>query len=247
MATRRPGLPPITALAALAVCAAVAAAAPAPAQEIDGLSLPWKSVLISSPVQEIVAEVNVREGDSVTKDQVLARLHDEKEIAELQRAEKIVEKRVFDAKAATALVAERITSREKALETDIELQLARVDVDIAKRKVEEKTIRSPLDGTVVRTLKEEGESADRVEPLFEVINIDRLFLQFYLERRTAANLTQGQKIEFWLTDDPTVRHHATVDFVSPGADPASGLFRVKLVHENTGHPLRAGVRVTAKF
>jgi membrane fusion protein, multidrug efflux system len=246
--TNRPFFPALAPMAGASLAAvALLVARPAAAQEVDGLSLPWKSVLVSSPVQEIVAEVKVREGDTVTKDQVLARLHDEKEVAELQRAEKIVEKRTFDAKAATALVAERITSREKALETDIELQLARVDVDIAKRKVEEKTVRSPLDGVVVRTLKEEGESADRVEPLFEVINIDQLFLQFYLERRTAASLKPGQKIEFWLSDDTTVRGQATVDFVSPGADPASGLFRIKLLYDNTSQTLRAGVRITAKF
>lgn len=225
----------------------LALAAPAAAQEVDGLTLPWKSVLVSSPVQEIVAEVKVREGDTVTKDEVLARLHDEKEVAEHQRAEKIVEKRTFDAKAANALVAERITSREKALETDIELQLARVDVEIAKRKVEEKTVRSPLDGVVVRTLKEEGESADRVEPLFEIINIDRLFLQFYVERRTAASLKPGQQVEFWLSDDTAVKGTATVDFISLGADPASGLFRIKLLYDNAGQSLRAGVRITAKF
>ena len=225
----------------------LAAVASAPAQTLDGLTLPWKSVKVSSPVQDIVAEVTVREGDPVTKDQVLARLHDEKEVAELHRAEKIVEKREFDAKAATALVAERITSREKALETDIELQLARVDVEIAKRKAEEKTIRSPLDGVVVRKLKEEGESADRVEPMFEIINIDRLFLQFYVERRTATALKPGQEIEFWLSDDTNVKGVAKVDFVSPGADPASGLFRVKLLLENKDHAVSAGVRVTAKF
>ena len=41
--------------------------------EVDGLSLPWKSVRVSSPVQDIVAEVKVEEGMTVTKDQVLAR------------------------------------------------------------------------------------------------------------------------------------------------------------------------------
>lgn len=234
-------------MTARVLAALLALASPSLAQEVDGLSLPWKSVLVSSPVQEIVAEVKVREGDTVTKDQVLARLHDEKEIAEHQRAEKIVEKRTFDAKAATALVAERITSREKALETDIELQLARVDVEIAKRKVDEKTVRAPLDGVVVRALKEVGESADRVEPLFEIINIDRLFLQFYVERRTAAALKPGQEIAFRLSDDSAVTGKAIVDFVSPGADPASGLFRIKLLYDNAAQSLRAGVRVTAKF
>ena len=99
------------------------------AAEVDGLTLPWKAVRVSSPVQEIVAEIKVREGDVVKKDQVLARLHDEREQAEYERATKIVEKREFDAKAATALVADKITSREKALEAEIELKLANVDVD----------------------------------------------------------------------------------------------------------------------
>lgn len=219
----------------------------ASAGEVDGLSLPWKSVRVSSPVQEIVAEVKVEEGVIVTKGQVLARLHDEKEQAEHERAKKIVEKREFDAKAATALVADKITSKEKALEADIELQLARVDVELARRKLEEKTIRSPLDGVVVRKLKEEGESADRVEPMFEVINIDRLFLQFHLERKLASALSPGQEIEFWVTGEGATRRKAKVDFVNPGADPASGLFRVKLIFENPDRALRAGVRVTADF
>ncbi|MFN0126520.1 MAG: HlyD family efflux transporter periplasmic adaptor subunit [Verrucomicrobiales bacterium] len=78
------------------------------------------------------------------------------------------------------------------------------------------------------------------------MNSDQLFLRFHVERRTAAALKPGQKIDFRLSDDAEVRGTATVDFISPGADSASGLFRVKLLHDNTGHPLRAGVRVTAK-
>jgi RND family efflux transporter MFP subunit len=231
----------------LGIIGFLAGAAVATAADVDGLSLPWKSVRVSSPVQEIVAEIKVEEGVAVTKGQILARLHDEKEQAEHDRARKIVEKREFDAKAATALVADKITSKEKALEAEIELQLARVDVDLARRKLEEKTIRSPLDGVVVRKLKEEGESADRVEPMFEIINIDRLFLQFYVDRKLASSLAPNQEVPFWVTGEPAVRHKARVDFVSPGADAASGLFRVKLVFDNPGHALKAGVRVTAGF
>jgi RND family efflux transporter MFP subunit len=217
------------------------------AGEVDGLSLPWKAVRVSSPVQEIIAEIKVQEGDVVKKDQVLAQLHDEREQAEMERARGIVEKREFDAKAAAALVADKITSREKALEAAIELKLANVDAEIARRKIEEKTIKSPLDGVVVRKLKEAGESVDRVEPLFEIINIDRLFLQFYVTRVAASALQHGSTIEFWITGEPAKKWKASVDFVSPGADPASGLFRVKLLFDNLDHALKAGVRVTAAF
>ena len=215
--------------------------------EVDGLSLPWKLVRVSSPVQEIVAEVKVEEGVTVAKDQVLARLHDEKEQAEHERAQKIMQKREFDARAANALVADKITSKEKALEADIELQLARVDVELARRKLEEKTIKAPLDGILVRKLKEVGESVDRVEQMFELINIDQLFLQFYVDRKVAETLKAGQALVFWVTGEGEVRHQAVVDFVNPGADPASGLFRVKLLYNNKNHALKAGVRVTADF
>jgi RND family efflux transporter MFP subunit len=229
------------------VFVALSVSGPAWSAEVDGLSLPWKSVRVSSPVQEIVAEVKVEEGVGVAKDQVLARLHDEKEQAEHARAKKILQKREFDAKAATALVADKITSKEKALEADIELELARVDVDLARRKLEEKTIRSPLDGVVVKKLKEEGESVDRVEPLFEIINIDRLYLQFYLERKLASTLVAGQEVDFWVSGETAGKRKAKVDFINPGADTASGLFRVKLIFENPDRALKAGVRVTADF
>ena len=215
--------------------------------EVDGLSLPWKSVRVSSPVQDIVAEVKVEEGMTVTKDQVLARLHDEKEQAEHDRSLKIVMKREFDYKSSAALVADKITSKEKALEADVELQLARVDVELAQRKLEEKTIKSPLNGILVRKLKEVGESVDRVEQMFEIINIDQLFLQFYVDRKVAEALKPGQEFAFWVTGETGAKHQAVVDFVNPGADPASGLFRVKLLHINKDHVLKAGVRVTADF
>jgi RND family efflux transporter MFP subunit len=215
--------------------------------DVDGLTLPFKTVRLSSGVQEIVAEIKAQEGDHVKKDQVLARLHDEKERAELERAEQIVNKREFDAKAAAALVADKITSREKALEAEIELKLAKVDVEIAQRKIDEKTIKSPMDGIVVRKLKEEGESVDRVEPMFEIVNIGQVYLQFYLERRIASNLTPGKEIEFWLTGEAEKTWRAKVDFVSPGADSASGLFRTKLLFDNPGNVIKGGVRVTARF
>ena len=117
---------------------------------------------------------------------------------------------------------------------------------IAHRKIEEKTIKSPLDGVVVRKLKEEGESADRVEALFEIINIDRLYLQFYVTR-LAASSPPDREIEFWVTGEPEKKWKAKVDFVNPGADPASGLFRVKLLFDNPDQAIKAGVRVTAAF
>lgn len=215
------------------------------AAPVDGLTLPYKNVTISSPVQEIIAEVKVNEGDVVKTSQVLARLRSEKEETESNRYAQIVKKREFDFKAATSLAADRIGSREKALEAEIELALGRIDVDLSRQKLEEKIIRSPINGVVIKNHKESGESVDRVEALFQVVDVSKLYLQFHVEPQTVEKIRKDQRVKFSTQLHPDQQHEAVVDFVSPAADPASGLFRVKLLYDNAAGQVPAGMRVTA--
>ena len=129
----------------------------------EGITQPRREVRISSPVQEIVAEVMVEEGAVVKSGDLLARLVDDIEKAEFRRQEKVLEKRQFDHKAVASLAADKIASQEKELEARVEMEMAAIDLDLARRKLEEKSIRSPLDAVVVRRYKEPGESVDRVE------------------------------------------------------------------------------------
>ncbi|MCB1091429.1 MAG: HlyD family efflux transporter periplasmic adaptor subunit, partial [Verrucomicrobiae bacterium] len=170
--------------------------------KVDGFSVPYRSVTISSPVQEILAEVFVEEGDTVKKGQPLAQLFDEKEQIEFRRFEKLLEKRKFDAQASENLLKGNLLSKEKALAAEAELELAQVDYDLAKTKLEEKTIKSTVDGIVIRRMVEPGESVDRIQPLIEVVNIDRLTLQFYLEPALLDRLAIGDQIPFHITDAP---------------------------------------------
>jgi multidrug efflux pump subunit AcrA (membrane-fusion protein) len=125
--------------------------------------------------------------------------------------------------------------------------MAAIDLDIARRKLEEKTIRAPVGGIVVRRYKEPGESVDRVEPMFELVNIDQLYLQFHLPLATAMALEPGREIPFRQKESGSGEHVAKVEFVNPAADPASGLVRVRLLFNNPDHAVKAGARVQADF
>ena len=222
--------------------------AAAQAEEVDGLSMAYRSVTVSAPVDEILAEILVDEGDAVTKDQPLARLRDEKEQIEFRRFEKLYEKRQFDHQASQNLLKDNLMSKEKAMAAEAELELAKVDYDLAKTQLDEKSIESPLDGIVIRRLADEGEFVDRVQPIFEIVNIDQLYLQFYVEPSLARALKKGDKVAFHTAEDPDgVDREAIVDFISPAADSSSGLFRVKLLAQNQTREVLAGVRVTAEF
>lgn len=214
---------------------------------VDGISLPYRSVTISSPVQDILSEVYVEEGDPVIEGQALAQLLDQKERIEFRRYEKLLEKRQFDAQASRNLLEGNLLSREKVLSAEAELELAQVEYDLSKVVLEEKTIRSTVDGIVIRRHVDPGESVDRVQPLFEIVNVEKLTLQLYVEPAQILDLEAGEEIPFHISGSPDTAGIATVDFISPAADPQSGLFRVKLLVDNSEKKFLAGVRITANL
>ena len=94
----------------------------------------------------------------------------------------MIAKREFDFNTSTKLYKDTIVSEEQMLEKKIELDLAKADLDLAHRRLEEKTIQSPIDGIVVEQMKEEGEPVDRAEPVMRVVNIDQLYLKIFVAR-----------------------------------------------------------------
>lgn len=213
----------------------------------QGLVLPIKQVSVSSPVlQEVIEAVLVEEGDTVKENQVLIQLRADKEKLEVQQAEQVVQQRRFTAEGAQKLFKEKIGSQEAALERQTELELAKIQLDAAKVRLEEKTIRAPLAGIVVKKYKEAGEAVDRVEKLLDVVNIDEVYVQFYLDPKLMKTIKPDQSVpvQFPVLAD---NFPGKVSFIDPRIDAGSGLFRVKVLIENKDHRIKAGMRGEADF
>jgi RND family efflux transporter MFP subunit len=220
------------------------------AEQIQGLVLPFKQVSVSAPpdTQDIIKEVDVEEGDTVKKGQLLAQLLSDKEELQVAQYEKLIERREFEAKGMEQLLKEKMTSQDSALEKQTDLELAKIQYQQAKVELEQKSIRSPLDGIVVKKYKEAGEATDRIEKMFDVVNIDQVYVQFYLDPKWMVKLHTGEKIPVTvpvLGDQKTFM--AKVAFIDPRIDAASGLFRVKLLLDNPDHIVKAGMRAEADF
>lgn len=214
----------------------------------DGLVIAFHEVTVCSPVQEIIEEVLVREGDAVNKGTPLIRLLQQRELLEVQRSEAVVEKTAFDAKASQALAKDRLVPAEQAIEKEVEHRLAGIELAQAKVRLAEKTIVSGIDGIVARLYKEAGESVDRVEKVAEVVNIERVYLKFLLDQAELVRLRAGMRVPVRVPLVPELGEvEAVVDFVDPVIDAASGLFRVKLLLDNPGLRLRPGMKVEGDF
>ncbi len=228
----------------LSVCLAVAAHA----EDIQGLVIPFKLVSVASPVlQEVVDSVLVEEGDTVKEGQIIVQLRAEREAMQVEMDKKLVEQKEFTARGAEALSKEKMMSKEAALEKQTELEMTKIKLRASEVALKEKTIRSPLAGIVVKKYKEAGESVDRVEKLVDIVSMDQVYVQFYLDPKlmTAVKVDQAIPVRFPVIGEQ--KFDGKVSFVDPRIDAGSGLFRVKLLVENPGHVIKPGMRGSADF
>jgi membrane fusion protein (multidrug efflux system) len=218
------------------------------AADVQGLVMPFKEVSVASPVlQEVVDSVLVEEGDAVQEGQVIVQLRSERESLQVEMDKKLVEQKEFSAKGAAALAKEKMMSREAVLEKETEMELSKIKLRSSEFALKEKTIRAPLAGIVVKKYKEAGESVDRVEKLVDIVSMDQVYVQFYLDPKlmTAVKVDQVIPVHFPVIGQQ--KFDGKVAFVDPRIDAGSGLFRVKLLVENKDHVIKPGMRGNADF
>ncbi len=210
---------------------------------VDALILPYKEIVISSPVKGLVAKFLVREGALVKEDDLLVQLNAEVEQLEVERTGKVWERKNFDHEGTAKLFAENMTSAEEALEKKIEADVALLEHRKARSELELKFIRAPMNGIIVRQHREDGEWVEQGQPIFDMVNIEKVYAQLLLTPEEAFPLRVGQTLSIELPELKTLTAFSgEIDFISPVVDASSNLIRVKVIIDNPDGTIRAGLR-----
>lgn len=223
-------------------------AASTDAVDYEGLVLPVREVTIASPVEGRVEVLGAKEGDRVEKGALLVRLYAGMERLEAKRAAAGVEKREFEYKAAQNLFVENVISEDEALESRVELDLAKLTEEMAQERVSMRTMTSPISGIVVERQFEVGEMVRPAEPIIEVVDLTEVFVQFYVASDQLSEVAVGQKA---IVTIPVLGSDkifsGPVDFVDPRVDAASGLSRVRVRLQNPEWIIKAGLRANVEL
>ena len=208
----------------------------------DGVLLPFREVTVSSAVSGILAEVNVKEGDSVEADALLARLIDRVEAKESERFAKVLEQKEFAAQGAQNLFHDHVVSEGEAIEKRLDRDIARLQQQVAVEQLERRKIRSPIAGVVVEKKKEAGEAVNENEAVFHIIDISKVYLQVFVDATVALKLKTGQSVPVSFPEYQSLERTGVIDFIDPRIDGASGLVRLKVLIDNPDRKLIAGMR-----
>lgn len=128
------------------------------------------------------------------------------------------------------------------------LRLAVAEKEQAQLKVAKHTIKSPIRATVVSIDRQVGEWADSMTKVLELIGVDQLRLEGFIDASEVAQVTVGMpaQVRVVVGKVPT-EAFGKVSFISPIANPVNGQVRVFLEVDNSNGELRPGVDVSAEI
>jgi RND family efflux transporter MFP subunit len=210
---------------------------------------------IASESEGVVTRLSVDEGDRVEVGAELVAVDPEK------RALAVANVRAMHRDALAALAeAEREAKRVRSLheqgiaadaaldraETGLTRARARVEatqaeLGVAERALADASVTAPFGGWIARRDVSRGEYVRPGQPLFELVALDPIEVEFSVAERDSARVSIGQKVAVQVAPYPDETFTAEVTVISPTLDPRTRTLRVQARMENPDGRLRPGL------
>lgn len=228
---------------------------------IDGFTEPYADISMAASEMGTLTELFVKEGDTVTSGQLLAKLDDavlkaslaiakagmEAE-GEVMTAQTQLDLKQVELKKLTELFRRNHASQQELDRVGGEVKIAdarlqsvreertvrRLEYARIQAQLKQREIRSTIDGIVVHVARDRGEFVSPSDPaVVRIVQLNPLLIVFSVPNQHRGELTTGQRIQVRIgtRQEPA---SALVEFVSPTADASSGTFltKVRLPNEN---------------
>jgi membrane fusion protein (multidrug efflux system) len=222
--------------------------------EASGELLAKHKAAVAAQVAGAITEVRADEGDAVAEGDVVLEIDPEKRHLDLEaararvgEAQAAVAEQEREVKRMTALAGSRISSESQldqaktALETaQARLRAARADLGQAERAVRDASVRAAFAGLIARRWVSPGEFVTAGQPLFELVSLDPIEVEFHLPEADTSRVHLGDPIEVRVAPYPDEGFRATVEVISPTIDPRTRTLRVKAILENLDGRLSPG-------
>lgn len=241
--------------------------------EITAITNPSSDVTLSFVQPGRIANVFVKEGESVKTGEVLAQQDDTVDRARLAQLE-ADSKNMTNIEAGNASLSQKkvdLQKIEKAASlnaaTVLEVEHAKLDVTIAelslaiaifeheqavrkyneaKLQIDNMTLKSPIKGRIEKVEVETGESINALESSVRVVQIDPLWIDVPVPLVSTSNLEKNGAVQVNFPGPNKMSVEGKIIFIAAIADAGSGTLRVKVeVPNKTKRP--AGEHVTVVF
>lgn len=237
-------------------------------RQFEGVIYPIEERELALPVNGLIDELMVAEGDSVEKGQILVRLRSQVALLETRRRRIVWEDDtavstsaerleiignqyqilydLFDTTGSVsrdelnALLLEKIQTKGQLDKSRIQKTLSGLEYQLADQQLKQRSLSAPIDGLVTKIEKFNGEWVSAGETVATMVDLSSVVLRPSISDALARQLEPDSEVV--VNIDGVGESAGVVRFVSPVADPASGLVRIKITIPNPDGLIRPGTR-----
>jgi RND family efflux transporter MFP subunit len=216
---------------------------------VAGSVEPLHRIELAARTDGVVAEVLVEAGDRVRAGQLLARIDTREQQAELARAEAALREARANFDRLDALRDRDFVDAASVVSARAALDVAESDVELWQTRVAFGRIEASIDGTVIARMIEPGAAIGRLQPAFELVDLDQLVLRVGVSELDAAGIASDSEVPVVVDAVGAEPVSARVRRVFPSADATSRLVTVELdlPEAHTRHGVRPGYLARARF
>ncbi len=147
------------------------------------------------------------------------------DILERHRRRQVNENQVEQAQAQAQI------ARAKLTQARMMLEMTKLELALAEKLLENRFVRSPIDGTVLEITKPEGTRAGAGDPVMTVANLDELSTEIPVTKDSLGSLAVGSTMPIRVAGSESVRH-GRIASITPLAGAKNGEHTIRLVFEN---------------
>lgn len=194
----------------------------------------------------IVTEIRFTSGDTVEKGQVLLRLDDDTDRAELQSLRAAAELARLDLDRTERLHRQGSVSKAELDRAKSQSDQASGALNAQQARVNQKTIRAPFSGQLGIRQVDLGEYLSPGTPVVSLQQLDPVYLEFNLPEQRLADIRLDMTVRAEVDAWPGETFEGRVTAIEPGINPGTRNFMIQATLDNPEQKLRAGMfaRVT---
>ncbi|MEL7448743.1 MAG: efflux RND transporter periplasmic adaptor subunit [Pseudomonadota bacterium] len=209
--------------------------------EALGTARATESVTVTSVLAERVIELGFDDGDRVTEGQVLARLDNRIDAANLERARVTLRERRNALERAENLAAKNLASAENLDAARLAAQQAAAEVTGLEAQVDRHIIRAPFDGTVGLRMVSVGALVSPGDVITTLDDTRQIKLDFPVPAIHLTKLAPGQRVSASLDASGVNPVEGVVATVGSRVDPVTRSVVIRAVLDNRAGDIRPGM------
>lgn len=191
----------------------------------------------------VIKKTYVKEGDFVTKGQLLATLEMQEINAQVQQAEEGLNKALRDKNRVANLYKDSVATLEQFQNVNTAYEVAKRTADIAAFNRQYSEIKAPISGKIIKQIMFSGEITGPGNPVFAILGVGKgdWIIQAGLTDRDWARVHKNDKVQISLDAYPGKKFTGYISQKSSVGGSASGTFDIEIKFSNQPDNLAAGL------